>query len=200
MIEGTFRQWHHYCVEHGLDPVERMVLFGLVFDHSARERFTRPGIRRLAELSGASTSTVGPVLRRLQSMDAITLLRRHPRGGRRADEYEIPWLANGAVDNHRRASRNRDANRDANRDTSSPLRGDRRSAPRQAGAPAAAPSAGDATGYWCEMCEERVADGSSCPCGEECAQLIGCLVNPATARYYGVEPGSWRPALRVVPS
>jgi hypothetical protein len=162
-VNGNTRgQWERYCAEHPeLTGVEVAVLYWLVHMHGAAEGITRPGERRLAKVTHFANTTVGRAMQTLTAKGAIRLVMSYPKGGRKADEYAIPWLRNlpaGQTAQNGQVVHRADvapviagSNAGANAGTSSPLRGEQRGAPRRAGAHAAALPPGDAVAA-CSRC------------------------------------------------
>jgi hypothetical protein len=112
--ENTRHQWERYCDAHPeLDAHDCLALYWLVHMHSAREGFTRPGVRLLGAKTHLSKDGVTAVLRRLQLHGSIEL--KEPAAGRLAALWTIPWLLNVAP-------RIQGANQGANQGASKALR------------------------------------------------------------------------------
>lgn len=178
MNDNTRRQWDLYQEREVPCPDCAWMLLYLVADHNATSGVTRPGWQRLIDRTRRSRSWVAAHLAHLERDGHIVLASTGRWRGRRAAEYELPWLHNEPVDSRQPSVRNQTATRTTTRTTSSSFQEERRSAPRKTGAPAAAPSAGDATNPdWCPVCEEVVPDGTPCRCpGGGCEELTTCRV------------------------
>lgn len=103
MNANTFAQLERYLLRsppHRCPSgVEQSVLIWLVHAHDATAGVSSPGVRWLVKRSGFTEKTVCKALDALVAGGHIVLIRRHPRNLRLADEYAVPWLRNGPVDN-----------------------------------------------------------------------------------------------------
>jgi hypothetical protein len=93
--DWTLRQWWHYADANLTCPDCAWLLLWLVRDHDAGKGIAHPGVTRLTDTCHRNRRWVLRHLRELNEGGHILLVQRYPWATHKADEYALPWLANG---------------------------------------------------------------------------------------------------------